>query len=85
MHSTFLFQQFHSLARFVQVILTPELINAAHEAVERWAVLSHHPHLVCPRQALATKEVEDTASLVFAYEYHPGPPLSLNAQLCLPP
>eukprot|EP00951_Prasinocladus_malaysianus_P029703 scaffold275661_cov34-Prasinocladus_malaysianus.AAC.1 len=55
-----------------QVILTPELLNAAHESVDKWSVLSNHPHVVCPRQAVATKEMEDTASLVFAYEYHPG-------------
>jgi len=55
-----------------QVILTPELLYTAHEIVDRWSVLGQHPHVLCPRQAVATKEVEDTASLVMVYDYHPA-------------
>jgi len=55
-----------------QVILTSELVNSAHEIVDKYFTIAAHPHLVCPRQAFATKELDDTASLVFAYDYHPG-------------
>jgi len=55
-----------------QLILTGELLSSAHEVVEKYVAIAHHPHLVCPRQVFATKELDDTASIVFAYDYHPG-------------
>ncbi len=55
-----------------QVIPTAELATLAVEAVERWAPLSRHPHIVALRESLVSREVEDSAALFFVHDYYPG-------------
>lgn len=49
-----------------------ELLAAAQDVVEQWAVVAQHPGLVCPRQAFVSQELEFAPCLVFAHEYQPA-------------
>ena len=56
----------------LQVIPTADLLGQARAAVEAWAGVSNHPHLVGLRAAFVSAELEGSSSLFFAHDYYPG-------------
>ncbi len=56
----------------LQLPPSAELLAAAQDVVEQWAVVAQHPGLVCPRQAFVSQELEFAPCLVFAHEYQPA-------------
>ena len=61
-----------SVMHFEQVIASEDLAATAIEAVERWAPLARHPHIVAIRESFVSREVEDTAALFFVHDFYPG-------------
>lgn len=61
-----------SVIQFEQVIASEDLAATAIEAVERWAPLARHPHIVAIRESFVSREVEDTAALFFVHDFYPG-------------
>ena len=58
--------------RGTQLVPSAEVLAAAQEVVQAWALLGPHPNLVVPRAAFVTAELEGGPALVFAHAYHPG-------------
>ena len=56
-----------------QVLITPDVLAAAQEAVDAWAPMQAHPHLAVLRHAFASQsELGAAPSLCVAHTYYPG-------------
>lgn len=55
-----------------QVVPSTELLAAARAAVDSWAPVSNHPHLVGLRSAFVSSDMEGGGAMFFVHDYYPS-------------